>query len=159
MNQAITISVYCGGPGSGRHHEDALARLASQPEHPMSLSVKHFIPIVEEKHPAVLAYRLDLKNRAQIADSAPLKSIDPKDLISSQPNVHPDVVKHFIDNPDKINKPQRDTQFGTKEKDWRQNIVVARTKQGTYVVNGNHRVAAAYLLGMKVKAKVVDLTN
>jgi phage-related protein (TIGR01555 family) len=115
---------------------------------------------VVPRNDAVMAFRTDRsRDRNDRVDSAPTKTLKTEDLKSSQPNVDRKIVSYFIEHPEEINKPKRDSLFGTKKNDRRQNVVVAKTDDGLYVMNGNHRVAAASLLGVPVKAKVVDLTG
>ena len=148
----------CGRPSSGLSPHERLERQRSHKSLQHQDSVKNFIKVVKEKHPDVVKLRMN-PDKARIAESAPAQLVDPKSLVTSQPNVDRPVVKHFLDNPDDINSKITNWTWGTREGSRKQYVVVAKTNDGTYVVDGNHRAAAALLLGKQLRARVVDLTH
>lgn len=156
----------CRGSNCGRHKSDALALLNALPKHKVTSAsmqvdpVKNFVNTVLDMHSDVRAFRQNHSiDKAAMIDASPLRVLDPKDLKSSQPNVDRKTVRYFIENDSEIDKVQKNFQYGSRDNNRYQYVVVGKTKDGLFIIDGNHRAAAAALLDRPIKAKVVDLTK
>lgn len=92
------------------------------------------------------------KGEALIASTAPIE-IDPSELESSQDNISDSGLEFFGEHPEEINKPHADGVFFDDAKE--QYPVAIQTPKGLKLQNGNHRAAAAMLLGKKLKVHVL----
>jgi ADP-ribose pyrophosphatase YjhB (NUDIX family) len=96
-----------------------------------------------EKPPDALAFKmLPVKVRDKMVDDAPVRSFDPRELVTNQPVVQQKDLEHFYHHGE---DPEP--------------VIVLKTKAGLYIHNGNHRTTVAMLSGKRVDARYIDLSQ
>jgi hypothetical protein len=84
--------------------------------------------------------KLDRYSDKKLNQESRLMLLDPCKLISGQPYVVPDTLRHLLKDSADANEP----------------VLVVAHEGKHYLVNGNHRAVLAKFKGVKVKARVLD---
>lgn len=125
------------------------------------LQIKNFL--LFEEHKDVTAYRLAIagsKKRIarKLLQAVKATSESPRGLLSDQLAINRKPVEFFIRRPDEIITPQRTMRYGHSGNGGVEYPVIGITSDGKrFAIDGNHRINAALLLGVKFQAKVIDL--